>query len=405
MTGIINKEHDISLHVVLFKGDHIHLNYFMDQMIKYLENTGIDYYIAEADNPYTYQCAEFDIFISKPGCVMFTFNNVGVWLRSEQGNIWALKGIKVYTFIQDHPRNYSDCLLEPECDITALCLDRNHIDFIKKYYRKIKDAYFVPNGGVEINTPIMVRHRKIDVIYMGEANPDVDIYPIIPEIKDDPDGFYTSCINILLNNPDRTTEDVIEEYFEERGRKLADYEMLEIYIQVSRFIESKVRRIYKLAGMHALDRAGVHVEIYGGGWEDKEEPYSDNIVIHDRILPQKLLKKLCDAKISLCYTPWFKRGCSEKNFDSMLNGAVCVTDKTEYLKEKYTDGKNIVYFDLNDPEQMAADVKWLLEHTEYMEKIAAEGYNTAKTYDSWEKRYEYICGIMISDLQTDLIED
>lgn len=386
------------LRVIIFKGDHEHLNFFLDQMIAYLTLRGIAHYVVESKDPGTYQCAEFDDFISQPGCVMFTFNNVGVWLRDNGKNIWASKGIRVYTFIQDHPRNYSDCLLEPECDIAALCLDRNHVDFIRKYYKKIRDVYFTPNGGVEIMSTVPLKHRSIDVIYMGDANPDVDEYPVITEIKEYPDDFYIYCINRLINDPDRTTEEVILEYFLNEGKDIADQQMLEVFIQLSRFIESKVRRVFKLAGMHALDREGVHVEVYGDGWYDEEEPYSDNIVIHDRVSPQELLEKLCDAKISLCYTPWFKRGCSEKNFDSMLNGALCVTDETEYLKERYTDGWNIVYFDLKNPDQMAADVKWLLEHPEDMERIAARGYDTVGVYDSWAKRYEYICEIMLSNL-------
>jgi spore maturation protein CgeB len=61
-----------------------------------------------------------------------------------------------------------------------------------------------------------------------------------------------------------------------------------------------------------------------------------------------------------------------------------------YLQKNYHDGYNIVYSDLDNPEQMAADVKWLLENPESAEKIAMRGYETAKKYDTWECRFKYV---------------
>ena len=103
-----------------------------------------------------------------------------------------------------------------------------------------------------------------------------------------------------------------------------------------------------------------------------------------------------NAKISLCFIPWYKNGCSEKNFDSMLNGCLVVTDRSGYLTENYRDGDNIIYFDLNNPEQMAADVKWLLDNIPQAEAIAERGFETAKEYDTWECRFEKVLNVMLS---------
>ena len=78
----------------------------------------------------------------------------------------------------------------------------------------------------------------------------------------------------------------------------------------------------------------------------------------------------------------------------MLNGALCVTDESEVLKERYTDGENIIFFDLRNPQQMAADVKWLLEHPQTLDDIARRGYLTASQYDTWDHRYKEIYELM-----------
>ncbi len=151
-----------------------------------------------------------------------------------------------------------------------------------------------------------------------------------------------------------------------------------------------IRRYFKLEGIKTLDNEGVHVDVFGDGWEDDDYQFSENITFHGRIKVEELMSIIGRAKISLCFIPWFKKGCSEKNFDSMLNGALCVTDRSEYLEKNYRDGYNVVYFDLNDPAQMAADIKWLLQNPDEAEIIARRGYNTAKENNTWECRFEVI---------------
>ncbi|MCR5634426.1 MAG: glycosyltransferase, partial [Lachnospiraceae bacterium] len=133
---------------------------------------------------------------------------------------------------------------------------------------------------------------------------------------------------------------------------------------------------------------------------DDEIVLSDNIVLHDRISCTDIMDKIRQAKISLCFTPWFKNGCSEKNFDSMLNGALCVTDKGKYLENHYIDGYNIIFFDLSNPTQMAADIKWLLDNPDQASIIAQRGYETASMYDTWENRFDFVYETMLSVVES-----
>ena len=79
----------------------------------------------------------------------------------------------------------------------------------------------------------------------------------------------------------------------------------------------------------------------------------------------------------------------------MLNGALCVTDSSEYLKINYKDGYNIVFFDLNNPSQMAADIKWLLANPESAQEIAQRGYETCLKYDTWNNRFDFVISKMM----------
>ena len=162
-------------------------------------------------------------------------------------------------------------------------------------------------------------------------------------------------------------------------------------------IEHTIRRFFKLRGIKALDDAGVKVDLWGYNWSDDEIKFSDNITVHDFVPPEEVMRLCGDAKISLVFIGWQKRGCSEKNFDSFLSRAVCVSDSTEYLLEHYKDGDNIVYFDMQNMEQMAADIKYLLEHLDVAQKIADRGYETACKYDTWDVRYGQIYKMMCEE--------
>lgn len=374
------------------------LRYFMDELAKCADERGIEYIIADVSKPDTYNISRLDDFISDTiPTFMFTMNQAGIMLFDNNGNYWKNRGITVFDFIQDHPRNYEDVLLNPPCDIKALSLDENNIEFIKRFYTGIKDVFFFPNGGTEVRGFIPFKDRSIDVLYMGGCQQPVDGFPKINGLPDDGLPFFLDVIEKLKTDSYLTTEEAIEEWFKERNIPVTEDALLTLNLSAAPYIENAIRRYFKLLGMHALDDAGIHVEIYGGdSWIDPQNPFSDNIHINPRISSAEVNNIISDAKISLCYIPWYKKGCSEKNFDSMLNGALCVSDRSTYLSEHYKDGENIVFFDMNDPGQMAADVKWLLEHDDLAERVAKNGYETAKNYDSWKIRFDYFVDEIVS---------
>lgn len=375
--------------LIFFYGPLDALRYFMDRWVECAKDRGIEFFIADYNDPGSYAVSRLNSFLEGDVPVfMFTMNQIGVDLKDGSDNYWKNHGITVFDFVQDHPRNYDGVLMEPPCDIKVLSLDKNNIDFIRRFYPGIKDTFFMPNGGTAVGEFIPLKERSIDVLYMGGCQQATDFFPPINGLPDQGKSFYSDVVSMMVEEPVLTTESAIEKWFDECNISVSEDVLLTLNLQAAPYIENYIRRFFKLAGMHALDRAGIHVEIYGGdSWIDKEEPFSDNIHINPRITSDEMNCIISNAKISLCFIPWYKRGCSEKNFDSMLNGALCVSDRSEYLEKHYRDGENIVYFDLREPEQMASDIKWLLDNPEQAEIIARKGMETALEYDTWTERF------------------
>lgn len=385
-----------NIHIIVFTGRHPVLSFFIEQFIKYLNNRYIDYYLVDVDHPESYNCAEFIEFASRNNTCAFMYNNIGLgMLTSEGDSFWKAHNIPVFDYLVDHPRNFGDSLRNPICDIYAFALDLDHVDFMKTHFPRLKGAYFSPNGGSEIDHSIPYTEREIDVIYMGDCNQAPDAFPALYIDEIDFIDYYHTTIETMLSNPGLSTDEVIDGYLASKRIELTEVDKYNLICVTSMVIENSLRHKTKLEGMKTLDNAGVHVEVYGNGWIDPECPFSDNIVIHNRIDIKELLNKTANAKIALCFMPWFKKGCSEKNFDAMLNGALCVSDASEYLKINYKDGDNIVYFNLDDPSQMAADIKWLLANPDIAQGIAQRGYETCIKYDTWNNRFDFVISKML----------
>lgn len=95
----------------------------------------------------------------------------------------------------------------------VFALDRNHINFIKRFYPDVKSVRFLPNGGAAEGEQIEYDKRSIDVIYCGSCQDEVKTFPVISYLQDQGIEFYRNTIGITLGNPNITTEDAIEYYF------------------------------------------------------------------------------------------------------------------------------------------------------------------------------------------------
>ena len=370
------------------------LRYFTDQLKASAESRGIGYYTADCKDAATYTSEEFYSFLKRPDTFMLTFNGALVNQCDGNGeNVWKKNGVPVISFVNDHPRNYDSFLHEPACEIHVVSLDKNHMDFIKRFYPGISGMVFCANGGTEEPGHKPYDERSIDVIYMGSCQTKLQMFPRIPGLPQEGAELFRYGIGLLARDPGETAENAVYSYLDKAGIKLDENNMYKLMVEInaSAYIENYVRRYFKLSCMKALDNAGIHVDIYGGdSWLDDEIVFTENIVIHDRIPNRDLNKILGDAKISLCFMPWYKRGSSEKVMDSMLNGAVCVSDRSEYLDGNYRDGDNIVYFELNAPDKLAASVAELLADPRKAAAIAGKGYKTALEHDTWDHRFDLL---------------
>ena len=105
------------------------------------------------------------------------------------------------------------------------------------------------------------------------------------------------------------------------------------------------------------------------------------------------LEVIGDSRISQNVMPWFKQGAHDRIFNSMLNGAVCLSDDSPWLRENLEDGKEIVYYSLSKIEELPSIVDGLLTNPNLLEEIVLSGYEKAKVFHTWEHRARVLEGL------------
>ena len=84
--------------------------------------------------------------------------------------------------------------------------------------------------------------------------------------------------------------------------------------------------------------------------------------------------------------PWFKDGAHDRVFTAMLQHTLSLTDDSRYLREIAADGKALVYYSLEQREQLPELVRELLAKPETCTQIAENGYRLAEREHTWKQR-------------------
>lgn len=396
------------IHLVFCKGILETMDDFVDHLMKAADEMSVDYYLMDIRNPSTINTDVFTDFLQQGNVAAFLTNNIGLELKDELGDVWERYEVPVYDLIVDHPRYFRRYLKKPECDLRLVCLDREHIKFVNEFYPEIKKVYFMPNGGYEPGEPaIRYEDRPIDVLYTGDCQeqlpyPFID-FPGVQLFQDGGKDFYETVVAGMIMYPDLTTEEAIKRYLSqsnEVSREQYEY----IIFDIAKHIECNVRRYFKLKAMHLLDDAGICVDVYGRNWVDVERPFSSNIRTHGRIDIKTCNELPSKARISLNFMPWFKDGCSERVFNNMLGGAVCVTDTSKYLNQVFHDGVELRFFRLDNLEEMVSIIQDLLNRPAMAYEISQRGKKAAENH-TWKSRLTNIVDIISKDFQADKGQD
>ena len=374
--------------VIFLKGVLETLDYFIHCMAEGVNDADI---MDVTEQTFIQRLLEMDSQIDRTTDVI-TFNNVGIEVRVKgEENYWEIKKVKLHNILVDAPAWYEKVLKYDFKCMQIITIDRYHKEFINKYFPNYASVQFLPHGGAKLpeTEQIAYEDRQIDVLYVGnraECLGENNQYSFLPDKGRE---LFETARQLLIKYPHMTLETIYDLYMNEIGIGLIQDAELDVIHTLYGEILWAVRGYYQGKVIEALAASGIHVEIYSSGWEDVAEKYPDYVHTHERISPEECIRLICNSKITLNVQPWFKYGAHERIYNAMLNGSVCVTDTSEYLKKYFQNGKNIVFYELNQLDNLVKNVHLLLENPGFAKSII-ENQKKAVVGSAWSNRLHNI---------------
>lgn len=370
--------------LVLFKGSNFILQYIMQQYQLEFSEMGYEIFVfpdMNTDEEFLRNMENLFAFHEKGIDAIITFNNRGFNMNTAvDKSLWDIWNVPCYNLLFDHPMYYFNTLDKSPAQGIVVCEDRNHAEYVKRFYPTVHKSFFLPSGGAELHPgqpKIPIADRAIDILLVGAYKYDEKyVYDAVDEtVMDD-----------LINNPHKTLEQAMEDYLKSVKPDLSDAE-LKLMIQKHNHLDLNLTSMYRLEIIRVLAEAGITVSVYGDGWDKTDLFGHPHFDCHPACISFEAGIALMEqSKIVLNQLTWFKDGCCERIFNAMLQKSVCVTDDSIYLKEQFTDEKDIVFYSLSELEKLPDIVGGLLSDSARMQRIADRGYNNAAAHHTWSHR-------------------
>ena len=192
-----------------------------------------------------------------------------------------------------------------------------------------------------------------------------------------------------MRHPNRTTEDVLEDYFAELELPISE-EQLADYISRFRFLDAYAVSFFREQAVRILVENGIRVVVYGEGWERTDWADNSNLILGGKVLAPEVLPLMYQSKIVLNTMTWFKDGSHDRVFNGMLSGAVVVSDASVYMQEQFENHKELELFELETIQELPFIVEDLLQDLPRAQQIADAGRKKAMKEHTWEQRAQKI---------------
>lgn len=315
---------------------------------------------------------------------VFTFNNVGT-----DKPIWKEKNARLFNILVDHPCHYVHCIVRDFYEnYYVVCVDIGHVDFLDDILPQCKGHFiFVPHGGAKAKAV----DKDIDVLYVGSF-PNIDEISFIDvEVENvDSEDFYQYLIEFYDSGNELEPHEIVKLYTNLRDIKINANEYWRLTGRVCHTIDAYHKTMRRKKLVESIINSGQTVHLCGGSWEYLNELGLDNVVYHGHCTPEECVEYIVRAKIVLNDLPSFRYGSHERIFNGMLNGAVVVTNESSYLRSRFVENEDILYWDGWEPENVINNINILLEDEELRKSIADNAYEKVKDSDVWSNRIQDI---------------
>ena len=377
--------------IVLIKNAVETLGYFSEQIGMELRLQGIDVYFVDYEDLYE-SIEGLKRFASKGTTAIITFNFIGysgedVFLQENDRTIWETYGMPALNILVDHPLYYHSKLEHVPEGMTVCCLDREHVQYIRRFYPEVSVRFLPTAGNIYLPNDrewvlytqdlrsrnmfydttwnyernlIPYHKRKYEVVFTANYVPLENFYRRFDEMDLEYRTFYRGILEDLIAQPTQSMDVVMERHIIAELGNVADHD-IRAAMSGMLWIDLCARTYYRGEIIRELAEQDIKVHVFGADWDQLSCKKPENIIQNGaQIDSGECVKAVRNAKIALNVMPWFKDGAHDRIFTAMLQKTVALTDDSKYLREQFADGEDIVYFSLAERQQLPDMIRMLL---------------------------------------------
>ena len=389
--------------IVFRKGEYLYdsLRMITDYIIDHLRRAQIEVTVFDMASSDEDILSSYQRLLNEHYDAAFSISSFGEHVLEWDGkNIFDLRNMPFYDYILDHPLEHDQYLLNHGDNFHAICIDKQHADFIKRHYPSVKSASFLPLGAVgNIQTVPesfeSFHKREYDIVFTGSH---MNIDGMIDEIKLQPTAISRitlELINYLLNNRTDTIEkgltQVLLHSFNEADISedlMHQFISLAADLKVLPYIRTYIRE----EQLRLLAKTDIPIHVFGNGWDDLSAKWGGSIVWHQSVNYDQIPAIYQKAKIVLNTMVTFKDGQHDRIPLALSAGSNVLTDYSLYLDENLSD---LVYFyDISAPQTLGNQIQTLLSQESILYDKACRGKSYALSHMTWDCHVQQLINIL-----------
>ena len=305
-----------------------------------------------------------------------------------QGNsFWSCVDAPVYQICVDFPVYIRNKMSADLHRYFVLCMDRHYCGVVRECMPNVTDAFFFPMAGTEGGKKKSWEERRHDLVFIGSYTDYRGWLASLERCEAGIKRLGYALFDTMCRHTELDQKQAFERTLAQMNIRLKTEEFYQ-WFQTIDGIAMSAAAYQREQVVRTLLEAGLQVEVYGNSWEKAPFAHDENLIVHEQVDEAGYISVLEDTKLSLNIMYCNKAGYSERYSYSMLNGAVCVSDTSEYLEEEFADGEDIVFYRLDRLTELPDRVRRLLECPDDAKRIADAAYGKAKHRHTWEARAE-----------------
>lgn len=296
-----------------------------------------------------------------------------------------------YNYIVDHPVYHHKFLAHKLKNYNVICIDENHAEYIRQFYPHIKNIFVEPLGAIEadninglmedmgisdkgIYSKGITDHRKNAILFPGTYLDPVGYYEIIEAMPDNMKNGIKAVIDIMENNPGLTYESAVRKYVLQKkavnnGVNNTMYFMADIYM----------RAVTRQNVLEEFARAGAKLVICGEKYDESSLSQYENVKIIPQVSYVQSLYLMHNYRYVLNIMPLFKAGIHDRVVNSMINGAVSISDSNSLMDRYFEKGSDYLCYDITDKKSIKKLVSDINNERADWKLISQNAYKKAKS--------------------------